>query len=274
MTFIFLKGGKLEDTYKALKTIRNRSSALKQPIIMQSAIQSDYGNEIQSVPIEHRFNPYDDNGGTILGIASEDFAIIAGDTRHTTGYSINSREEPKVFDCGDDIIISANGFAADSDALIKRFQNSVKWYHFDHNKKLKLQSAARNIQHILYAKRMFPYYVHTIVAGLDDEGKGALYSFDPVGSYERNQCIAGGAAAALIMPFLDNQISFKNQYVAESNGTERKPLKDLSLEDVIRLVRDAFNSATERHIHVGDNLQIMIVTKDGVKEEYYELKKD
>ena len=46
----------------------------------------------------------------------------------------------------------------------------------------------------------------TIIGGLDSEGKGAVYSFDPVGSYEREQCRAGGAAASLIMPFLDNQV--------------------------------------------------------------------
>jgi 20S proteasome subunit beta 6 len=59
---------------------------------------------------------------------------------------------------------------------------------------------------MLYGKRFFPYYVHTIIGGLDAEGKGAVYSFDPVGSYEREQCRAGGAAASLIMPFLDNQV--------------------------------------------------------------------
>ena len=61
-------------------------------------------------------------------------------------------------------------------------------------------------QGLLYGKRFFPYYVYTIIGGLDADGKGAVYSFDPVGSYEREQCRAGGAAAALIMPFLDNQV--------------------------------------------------------------------
>ncbi|SCU81014.1 LAMI_0B04478g1_1 [Lachancea mirantina] len=242
---------------------------------MASTIASEYSNEVKNVPIEHQFNPYSDNGGTILGIAGEDFAVLAGDTRHTTDYSINSRYEPKVFDCGDNILMSANGFAADGVALVKRFRNSLKWYHFDHNdKKLSLQSAARSIQHLLYGKRFFPYYVHTMIAGLDEEGKGAIYSFDPVGSYEREQCSAGGAAAPLIMPFLDNQVNFKNQYQPDSQGTKRRDKKYLNIDEVIKLVRDAFTSATERHIHVGDGLEILIVTKEGVRTEYYDLKKD
>lgn len=119
-----------------------------------ATIASEYSSEASNTPIEHQFNPYGDNGGTILGIAGEDFAVLAGDTRNITDYSINSRYEPKVFDCGDNIVMSANGFAADGDALVKRFKNSVKWYHFDHNdKKLSINSAARNIQHLLYGKR-------------------------------------------------------------------------------------------------------------------------
>jgi 20S proteasome alpha/beta subunit len=61
-------------------------------------------------------------------------------------------------------------------------------------------------QTILYGKRFFPYYVYTMLGGLDADGKGAIYGFDPVGSYERLQCGAGGAASSLIMPFLDNQV--------------------------------------------------------------------
>jgi 20S proteasome subunit beta 6 len=72
---------------------------------------------------------------------------------------------------------------------------------------MQLSSVARLTQTLLYGKRFFPYYVYTIMGGLDAEGKGAVYSFDPVGSYEREQCRAGGAAASLIMPFLDNQVT-------------------------------------------------------------------
>lgn len=238
-----------------------------------STVASEYSSERTTVPIEHRFNPYSDNGGTVLGIAGEDFAVLAGDTRIVSGYSINSRYEPKIFDVGDNIVMTANGFAADGAALIDSFQLSFKWYKFNHNnKKLTIRSAARYIQHLLYGKRFFPYYVSTLIAGLDEEGKGAVYSYDPVGSYEREQCRAGGAAASLIMPFLDNQVNFKNQY--EPGTTEKKDVRFLSLEEVLQLVKDAFSSATERHIYVGDGLEIFIVTKDGVRKEYYPLKRD
>jgi 20S proteasome subunit beta 6 len=83
---------------------------------------------------------------------------------------------------------------------------TIEAYHNAHQRPMQLSSVARMIQTLLYGKRFFPYYVYTIIGGLDAEGKGAVYSFDPVGSYEREQCRAGGAAASLIMPFLDNQV--------------------------------------------------------------------
>ena len=38
---------------------------------------SDYNNGMT----ERRFSPYSDNGGSVVGIAGEDFVVIASDTR-------------------------------------------------------------------------------------------------------------------------------------------------------------------------------------------------
>ncbi len=49
------------------------------------------------MPQTRDFNPYSENGGTILAIAGLDFAVVAGDTRQSEGYSIQTRYAPKVF---------------------------------------------------------------------------------------------------------------------------------------------------------------------------------
>lgn len=43
-----------------------------------------------------------------------------------------------------------------------------------------------------------------------DAGKGAVYSFDPVGSYQRDTYKAGGSASAMLQPLLDNQVKPTN----------------------------------------------------------------
>lgn len=219
-----------------------------------------------SAPIEHRFSPYTDNGGTILAVAGDDFCVIAGDTRQSEGYSINSRHVPKCFQLNSTSVLANSGFAADGVHLAKRVKQRSEWYQHSHEKEMSTPSIAQMLQTMLYGKRFFPYYVFNILGGLDSEGKGCIYSFDPVGSYERRPYQAGGSAASLIQPFLDNQVGFKNQ--------QGKPQVSLSLDNVLRIVKDAFTSATERDIHTGDYLQIMIVRSTGVEEQKFPLKFD
>lgn len=133
----------------------------------------------------------------------------------------------------------------------------MEWYEAAHHKQMSIKSIARMIQTMLYAKRFFPYYVYNILGGIEEDGTGAVYSFDPVGSYEREACRAAGAAQSLIQPFLDNQIYFKNMSYPEN---EVKPTPgNLPLDTVLGLVIDSFTSATERHIEVGDALEMYVV---------------
>lgn len=225
-------------------------------------------------------NRYTDNGGSIVGISSENLAILAGDTRSTNGYSINTRYDPKIFRIGSDIVLAVVGFAADGKELKERLDTMCNMYQFKHGKRISVTACAHRLSTLLYAKRFFPYMVQAILMGLDESGRGALYSYDPAGSYQRGQYAAAGAAASLLMPFLDNQVAFHNQYVpsrgAEAGAVnlESKPMEFFSEEGVVELVKNAFDNATERHIEVGDGLQLLILTKEGIQEIFIPLRKD
>jgi len=210
---------------------------------------------------------------------------MAADTRNVSGYSINSRYSPRLFLIGGEgpenkgarIVLSVVVYNADGDALKERLDNIVKMYKYHHGKNMTVAACAQRLSHLLYSKRFFPFYVQAILGGLDEDGKGALYSYDYVGSYEREQCRSAGAASSLIMPFLDNQVNFKNHHIPGSGeGHDLKPVvpTPLPMRHVAQLVRDAFTSSVERHIEVGDGLQMMVITKDGIEERYVDLKKD
>lgn len=210
-------------------------------------------------PQQRQFNPYTENGGTILAIAGADFSVIAGDTRQSEGYSIQTRYAPKVFPLTDRAVLAVNGFAADGNMFVKKVRQRLEWYRHAHAKDMPLRAIARLIQTMLYSRRFFPFYVYNILAGIEEDGTGAVYSFDPVGSYEREACRAAGAGQSLVQPFLDNQIYFKNQKAA--HGTSHPA--HLPLNTVLSLVIDSFTSATERHIEVGDGLEIYVVLSKG-----------
>jgi len=205
------------------------------------------------------FNPYTENGGTILAVAGADFTVVAGDTRQSEGYNIQTRYAPKVFRLTDRAVLAVNGFAADGNTFVKKVKQRLEWYRHNHAKDMPLRAIARLIQTMLYAQRFFPYYVYNILGGIEEDGTGAVYSFDPVGSYEREACRAAGAAQSLVQPLLDNQIYFKNQTAAPGLSHPAH----LPLPDVLSIVIDSFTSATERHIEVGDGLEMYIVLAKG-----------
>ena len=62
------------------------------------------------------------------------------------------------------------------------------------------------------------------------------------------------------------QVNFKNQ-----DGVVPHPLP---LDRVLKIVKDAFTSATERDIYTGDSVEIWIIKKDEITKEIYPLKRD
>ncbi|XP_070590019.1 proteasome subunit beta type-1 [Erythrolamprus reginae] len=220
----------------------------------------------QSIAVQRRFSPYTFNGGTILAIAGEDFVVVASDTRLSEDYAIHSRESPKCYKLTDTTVIGCSGFHGDCLTLTKIIEARLKMYKHSNNKTMTSGAIAAMLSTILYSRRFFPYYVYNIIGGLDEEGKGAVYSFDPVGSYQRDSFKAGGSASAMLQPLLDNQVGLKNM-----QGVNQLPL---SLEKALQLVKDVFISAAERDVYTGDALKICIITKDGIQEESFPLRRD
>lgn len=217
-------------------------------------------------PKQAYFSPYSFNGGTILAIAGEDFAVVASDTRLSEGFSIHSRDCPKGRQLTDKTVLACAGFHGDVLTLTKVVEARLKMYEHEHHTKMSSGAIAAMMSTMLYYRRFFPYYVYNIIGGLDEEGKGCVYSFDPVGSYERETYRAAGSAGAILQPLLDNQIGFKNM-----EGVQKVPL---SKDKAVNLVKDVFISAAERDIHTGDGLQIQIITKEGVQLETFPLRRD
>jgi len=217
-------------------------------------------------PMKRDFQPYADNGGTTVAVAGNDFSLIASDTRLSSGFSIYTRDQSKLFKLTNTSILGSTGCWCDILTFVKVITARLTMYEQDHNKVISTPAAAQLISNMLYYKRFFPYYISNILIGLDNDGKGVIYSYDPVGHCERNVYRAGGSSAALIQPLLDNQIGIKNQ--------ENVLKKDLSIDQAKKIVKDVFISAAERDIYCGDAIVMKVVTKDGITEERFDLRRD
>ena len=225
-----------------------------------------------SGPVGHHFNPYAMNGGSLMAVAGADFAVIASDTRLSEGYSILSRESPHLYQLqSGGCVMGCVGFHGDCLAFTKALETKLRIYEYENNKRASTSAVAQLLSTMLYYRRFFPYYVNTIVAGINNEGEGAIYSYDPVGSYEREVYRAGGSSAALLQPLLDSQVGMKNQ---GSFALNKSYTVSLSKEKVVALIKDAFTAAGERDIYTGDAVVINIITKEGVQVEHFALRKD
>jgi len=217
------------------------------------------------------FSPYVNNGGTAMAVSGPDYAIIGGDTRMSTGYSICSRDVPKVFQITEKCVLATSGMQAESQTLRKVLHAKATQYEQKHSKKLSAPSVAQMLSNTLYYKRFFPYYTFNVLAGIDNEGKGAAWGYDAVGSFERVPYVCTGTGSALVTSILDNQIGNKTQDFNPADDAKRIPK---TLDEALKIVKDAFISAGERDIYTGDYVDLAIITRTGVRYERFDLKKD
>ncbi|KAH8260587.1 hypothetical protein KR038_008246 [Drosophila bunnanda] len=214
------------------------------------------------------FSPYESNGGSIVAIAGDDFVVIAADTRLSSGYNIHSRNQSKLFKLSPKTVLGSTGCWADTLSLTGLMKVRMQSYEHTHLRTMTTDAVAQMLSITMYNRRFFPYYVSNILAGIDKDGKGVVYSYDPIGHCERATYRAGGTAGTLLQPVLDNQIGHKNINLAADE------LPPLTKERAVAVASDTFISAAERDIYTGDSVLINVITKDGIEEKVLQLRQD
>ena len=119
-----------------------------------------------------------------LGIAGQDFVIVAGDTRMSEGYSIKSQDYSRTTKLTEKCVITSSGMVADIDELHKVLITKVKIYERLHKKQPDTESMAQLLGHTLYGRRFMPFYAFNLLCGLNRSGEGVVYGYDAIGSYD------------------------------------------------------------------------------------------
>jgi proteasome beta subunit len=188
-------------------------------------------------------------GATTLGVVCKDGVILSSEKRVSYGYMVMSKSGKKTFSITDCVGAACAGLIGDMQILIRQVAAYAKLYELDRNRPISVRSATKAMATILFQTRYFPYITQTIVGGLDDEG-ASIYVLDPLGSLIPDKYAAVGSGAEIAIGVLES--SYKD---------------GLSLDDGKNLVVRAMKSALARDAASGNGIDLLIISKEGTKEE-------
>ena len=193
-------------------------------------------------------------GATTIGVVCKDGVVLASERRVSYGYFVQSKSGRKIFQITDKIGAVCAGLVADMQVLTKEVAAHLRVYAFERDRAASVRSAAKVMANLLFERRMFPYLAQTIVGGIDDEGP-SLYVLDPLGSVIDDKFASVGSGSEIAIGVLEAE--FK---------------EGINVEQGKELVKKAAKAALARDIGSGNGLDIMTITKSGIKEEGEPLK--
>ena len=163
------------------------------------------------------------------------------------------------------------GGVADAQNLIDIMRYNANIYRLTNRKLMPIKSAARLCSNVLFNQRYFPYYVQLIIAGLDNSRNdrnesdnnnnnnnakgGQIYNIDLFGSLTSEKFISTGSGSPVAYGYLESE--FK---------------EDLSVNDAYKIAIQAIAAAIRRNAGTGDNINAVIIDKDGYRELSKEMK--
>ena len=188
-------------------------------------------------------------GATTIGLVFSDGVILASEKRVTYGSMIMSKTGKKVFRIADQVGAACAGLVSDMQILAREVEAQANLFAFDAKRPMPVKAAAKVMSNVLFNRRMIPLITQTIVGGMDDDVP-AIYVLDILGSLLPDTYAAVGSGATM------------------ATGVLEQDYKDnMSQQDAKVLVLKAIKSAIRRDAMSGDGVDLLIITKEGIKEE-------
>jgi len=186
-------------------------------------------------------------GATAVGITFNDGVVFASERRIAYGNFVVSKTTKKTFVITPHVGAACAGLVADMQILSLQIAALAKIRRMEIKRDVPPNTIAKMMSNMMYERRFFPLLTQVIVGGL--VGKPTIYTLDPLGSILPDDYAAVGTGAEMALGVLDPQ--FK---------------KDLTEVQAVDLAVKSVRAASMRDSASGDNIDVLVMNKDGAKE--------
>jgi len=186
-------------------------------------------------------------GATAVGITYNGGLVLASERRIAYGNFVVSKTTKKTFVITSHVAAACAGLVADMQILSLQVSALAKIRKMEIKREVPPNTIAKMMSNMMYERRFFPLLTQVIVGGLVD--KPTIYTLDPLGSILPDDYAAVGTGAEMALGVLDPQ--FK---------------KDLTEAQAVDLAVKSVRAASMRDSASGDNIDVLVMNKDGAKE--------
>jgi proteasome beta subunit len=190
-------------------------------------------------------------GTTTLGIVCKDGVVIAADKRATAGGFIVAKDVDKVVQITDSIVITTAGAVSEIQLFIKLLRAELTLKNIKTNRINTVKEAANISARMVYetARQYFSGVTHFLMAGYDKLGTH-LYEISSDGTLlELKDYVSSGSGSPMVYGILEHQ--YKDTITT-------KEAEDLAVK--------AISASMQRDSFTGNGIDVMTVTKDGIKK--------
>ncbi|MCI0557712.1 MAG: proteasome subunit beta [Nitrososphaera sp.] len=188
-------------------------------------------------------------GTTTCALTCKDGVVLAADTRASAGLFIADRHVMKIQQVDKHLAMTIAGGVADAQNLVDTMRYNANIYRFQSRELMPVKSAARLCSNILFNQRYFPYYVQIIMAGFTKEEGSQIHNIDLFGSLTTEKFISTGSGSPVAYGYLESEFR-----------------ENMGVDEAYKVAMQAIAAAIRRNAGTGDNINVVIIDKNGYRE--------
>ncbi len=192
-------------------------------------------------------------GTTTVGLVTKEAVIMAADKRATAGMYIAHKNVRKIEPIDERSALTISGLVADAQTLADYLRYRARLYYIMTGTPMSIKAMASLLALILNSSKYFPFIVQLLLGGIDDRPR--LYQIEFFGSVTEEKFVATGSGSPIAIGVLEAGYS-----------------EDLGVEQAVNLAREAITSSIKRDAYTGEGIDVVVITKNGVKSHYFPVK--